>query len=199
MLGHNNAVSHQNMATLCFDIVPTMWPNVCNSTIPMSHSLVSESWTEMLNLIRISGIEVTCMGVVEGFWFLPAVCGCLFSLLSTLLPLMRMIGGELGACPGQVVCRASVPGKDHLCRRVYFGTAAGHSRACLRQGVDRSKTNELSCSWTSLWFRFYHCFCGYMYCGVDVMCVKHHCAANSRNFFDVNCGPSSNQNTCTAE
>ena len=100
--------------------------------IIMSHSLVSESWTEMLDLIRISGIEVTCMGVVEGFCFLPAVCGCLFSLLSTLVPLVRMISGELGACPGQVGCRASVPGKDHPCGRVYFDTAAGHSRACLR-------------------------------------------------------------------
>ena len=100
------------------------------------------------------------MGIVEGFCFLPAVCGCLFSLLSTLLPLVRMIGGELGACPGQVGCRASVQGKDHLCGRVYFGTAAGHSRACLRRGVDRSKMNELSSSWTSLWFQFCHCFGG---------------------------------------
>ena len=126
--------------------------------IIMSHSLVSESWTEMLDLIWISRIKVMCMGVV-GFCFLPPVCGCLFSLLSTLLPLVRMIGGELGAYPGQVSCRASVPGKDHPCGRVYFDTAAGHSRACLRRGVNRSKMNELSCSWSSLWF---HCFGGIM-------------------------------------
>ena len=36
-LGYNSAVSHQNVTTLCFDIVPTMWPNVCNSTIPYNN------------------------------------------------------------------------------------------------------------------------------------------------------------------
>ena len=55
-----------------------------------------------------------------------------------------MIGGELGACLGQVGHRASVLGKDHPCGRVCFGTAGGHGRACLGQGVDHSKMYELS-------------------------------------------------------
>lgn len=71
---------------------------------------------------------------------------------------LRMIGGGLGACLGQVSHRASVLGKDHPCMSVYFGTTGGHGRACLGRGVNRSKMYELSSSWTSLWLRFYHCF-----------------------------------------
>ena len=32
------------------------------------------------------------------------------------------------------------------------------------------------------------------YHGMDLMCVKPHCLAQSRNLFDVHCGPSSDQN-----
>lgn len=73
---------------------------------------------------------------------------------------LRVIGSDLGACPGQVGHRASVLGKDHPCRRVYFSTAEGHGMACLHQGVEHFKMYELSSSWTSLWLQFCHCFGG---------------------------------------
>ena len=192
MLGHNSAVSHQNMATLCFDIVPTMWPNVCH--------ICSIAWS--LSLRLRSDSDLRDRGYVHGHCrrFLLSPC-------SVWLPFqppyhfaatrLRMVGGELGACPGQVGHRVSVLGKDHPCRRVFF-------RYCSRawQSLSSSRCRPFQDERIVLFMDFtvvliLPLLWGYRV--VDVMCVKHHCAANSRNFFDVNCGPSSNQNTCTAE
>ena len=64
---------------------------------------------------------------------------------------LKMISGELGACPRQVSRRASVPGKD----RPYGGCISilqeGKGRACLHRGVNHSKMYKLSSSSTSLW------------------------------------------------
>ena len=106
---------------------------------------------------------------------------------------LKMIGDELGACPGQVGRRASVPGKDRPCGRVYFDTGGGHSRACLRRGACQPFQDVQIIFFIDFTVAsILPLLCGYR--GVDLMCVKPHCLAKSRNFFDVNCGPSSDQN-----
>ena len=82
-----------------------------------------------------------------------------------------LLGGGEGpgdeASPGQVGHRASVPGKDHPCGRVYFDTAGGCGRALLRRAVNHSNMYELSPFGLHCGFDFAIAL-GVSWCGFDV-------------------------------